>query len=202
MNTIPEYFAFVGEMALFDLGGLTDDELVYFDRISKKQEAEGPSSRESRVVYYGDDREDVIGVSPELDRLSAMIERCVGEYLLQSFPDIAHSNLQLDRIGSWLNVGKVGKVVHTHSSDVTALLYIDTTEPGMGGETVFVNPVNPHLHCGMGILQSNYRRALKITPRRAHVLVFPGYLEHYVEEYAGADSRRTFGVDFVALPSK
>lgn len=194
---------FVGEVSTFYTGPLTADERAFIDRITQKQmENDGDSKRVSEVVVSEDGhREDVFGDSPELKRLSDLADFALYQYVTKAFPEMERMDIEIRRVGCWLNIGKVGKELHTHDSDFSVVFYLDDTE-GEDGHTVMTNPVNPHLNCGSGLIQQHFRRGLRIKPVEGNVLIFPGYMEHAVEPYTGNTPRRTFGIDYTAFNSK
>lgn len=198
-----EQLGFIGEARVFQTGPLTEDEVAFVERISEKQAANNYKSKFSAPTVYvdGGHREDVFGDSPELNRLSGLIEDALCQYLIESFPEIVESNIEIRRVGSWLNIGKIGKKMHTHDADVVAVLYLNDID-GEDGNTVLVNAVNPYLKCGSSLLQGKFRRYLRVRPREGQILIFPGYMEHSVEAYTGLSVRRTFGLDFTAFDSK
>lgn len=194
---------FVGEISTFYTGPLTADERVFIDRITDKQRAiDGNGNRTSKaVITQSGHREDVFGDSPELKRLADAVDLALYQYVMKAFPEIGQRDMEIRRVGCWLNIGTDGKDTHTHDSDFSAVFYLDDTE-GEDGHTVMLNPVNPHLNCGSGLLQGEFRRGLRIKPIEGNVLIFPGYIEHAVEPYSGGTPRRTFGIDYTAFDSK
>lgn len=199
-----ELIGFNGTIGCFDIGGITMDEVEFMQRIAAKQATE-KGGDDFKAVYDGEKREDLIGDSPELSRIAELMELCVGRYMVANFPEIesAGIEIEMERAGSWLNITKQGKPIHTHASDIVALIYLTDGHDTEDGRTVFHEPVNPHLmDAGTGLLQNAFRRSLRVTPRLGTVMVFPGYLEHEVEPYSGKGARITIGADFVASAGK
>lgn len=96
-------------------------------------------------------------------------------------------------IQAWAMVLRAGHYVmpHDHAdAHFSGAFYVDAgdppAEPGLPGRIVFTNPITGQARIpGLDLFPSN----LTIQPRTGMLIVFPGYVSHYVHPYQGERPR-------------
>ncbi|KJZ17426.1 hypothetical protein TW86_04015 [Halomonas sp. S2151] len=194
-----EFTGFNGLIGIYDIDDFTATEWeTVVGLCNKMAQSEGVAQQ----LTAGNTRADVIGDTPELQRISSALEEAIGHYLVANFPVVLHPDTELDlaRVGSWFSVYRKGEsqATHTHDADLSALIYFDTVEEDHGGLTIFTNPVNPHLPVGSGLMQKGLRVHLPVEAVKGRIVVFPSYLEHGCSTYEGPGLRRVLAADFTA----
>jgi uncharacterized protein (TIGR02466 family) len=100
------------------------------------------------------------------------------------------------RLQGWVNVNRPGdhNVLHCHPGCFLSATYYVKVPPGMkGGEIVFRDPRGPAVAMyetpGIDLPWVGSGMGIPFAPAAGHLLLFPSWLEHRVEPFAGPGER-------------
>lgn len=143
--------------------------------------------------HYADDL--FLLAEPVVERFRTLMTQHVQGYL-NHFRLPERRKADNFRLAGWINVNRAGdsNVLHCHpGAFVSAVYYVQVPAAMQGGEIVFRDPRGPAVAMyetpeidlpwvGNGI-------GLPFTPAAGQLLIFPAWLEHHVEPFAGDGER-------------
>src|SRR5262249_743488 len=100
------------------------------------------------------------------------------------------------RLSGWINVNRAGdfNLLHSHPGSFLSATYYVKVPPDMkGGEIYFRDPRGPAVAMyetpGIDLPWVGSGLGLPFAPNAGHLLLFPSWLEHRVEPFAGTGER-------------
>lgn len=156
-------------------------------------EASSPGVVRSNVGGWHSGTAFLAGTAEGVPELRARLEAFVAE-LLRTVLDPVPAALPLFRLEGWANVLRAGQYhsLHSHPSATWSGAYYVTGNPdaGVPGHAGRLELVDPRPGTGVTHAGSSwlYGRLL-INPGPGQMVVFPGWLQHYVHPVAGDEPR-------------
>ena len=95
----------------------------------------------------------------------------------------------------WVNINELGGFnrPHVHPNSILSGVFYIECDPITSGDIVFINPVVAHPHHWSGITEDQNSLIAAATcfhkPQRGKLIVFPSWLQHYVEPNKNAEPR-------------
>jgi uncharacterized protein (TIGR02466 family) len=132
---------------------------------------------------------------PVVAQFRREMEQHVQGFLNHFRPEARRKHDQF-RLQGWINVNRAGhaNVLHCHpGSFLSATYYVKVPEAMRGGEIVFRDPRGPAVAMyetpGIELPWVGMGMGVPFAPTAGHLLLFPSWLEHRVERFAGAGDR-------------
>ena len=177
---------FVTRIWAFDLSALLVNQQKWLTIIAAMREAEPDGGRSTRLGWNSNDKSVL-----EKEAFKSLKD-AVGMALDHAFREMKVINYDKLDIGleSWVNGHDVGgfnlKHMHAHAM-LSGCFYLKV--PERSGDIVFSDPRPGSLHAPIQCSNSFGSGDIRIQPKAGQLVLFPNYLEHYVNENK-SDSQR------------
>jgi len=132
----------------------------------------------------------------ELSKFKKIVDQKVNQY----FKDCGFNNMDLTATTVWANHNNLGDNIfpHHHGQSLVAWNFYVST-PENSGDLYFINPVGnsswdyvPLEH----IDDVNGRFLYRLKPKEGHIVIFPGWLQHYVDPNKTQNIRTSITGDY------